>query len=312
MRYLHLIILIYSLSLNASQNWKWAGVEIIGNKTIARNEILKLTPIKISSSYLQNVNEWNKWCSTIKDKFDFVYTHCSAVIFSDSKAFLTVNIVEKGEEHRIKFRQSPKEDIELADINTRKTFKLLQERMWQLFKLGNPPKEDALNGYLMYDDKKMAHYVKNLLKLVPNHRKNLIEVIEKDKNEIKRGEAATLLNWAQNNVLNISKIYSLLDDPSSLVRNNISRFMLHYFSQVRNKDLKHKIIKALALQLERPTHGDRNKAIFCLLEIAKSDEKTLPYIKKYSLPEIKYLSKSSILYNVQDPAIELLKLINNL
>jgi hypothetical protein len=107
----------------------------------------------------------------------------------------------------------------------------------------------------------------------------------------------------------VVKANRLLDDPSGLVRNNISRFTSHFVEQVRSQEDRRGIIDRLLLQLDRPSHGDRNKAIYNLLAIAKIFAVDRPYIKKHGFQIIESISKSSVLDNVRDPALELLKLI---
>jgi len=308
-----LITIFFSVYSFSSESWIWTGVEIVGQNRVTRDKILSQTPLPIvvGEKYTQNLSSWSKWCSSIKKNFSFSYTRCSSVRYSDFQAFFVVNIVDKGEEHRSKFRAPPRETIALANEDILDTFDSLQKRMWALFEQGVAPKESVTNGYLNYDDKEMSHYVLRLNKLVPNYRENLLDVLKNDKNIEKRGKAATLLNWASDTNDSINEIYVLLDDPSSLVRNNITRFMLHYFSQIKQNIKKYSIINSLALQLERPSHGDRNKAIYGLLKIAKSDASLIPKIKEHAIKEISHIAKHSILSNVRDPAIELSKLIQN-
>lgn len=311
MRRLILIPLLLGFSFSAqSANWTWAGFEIVGQKNVSKAKIQSLIPIKIGSPFEDNKLLWDQWCMAIQAKYNFIYAECGAVRYGDFKAYFTVELVEKGDEYRLAFRDEPAQSLPLANQKVIKEFEALQSRLWTLFEKGQPPIENALKGYLDYDDLEMSQMVQHLIKWTPKYRDNLIRVLKQDKDPEKRAKAATLLNWAQNTEDSISKVHSLVNDPRELVRNNISRFMMHYFDKVKNTRILKEVIKSLSKQLWYPSFGDRNKAIFGLLAIAKNHPQIRSYIKLKAIRGIQFLAKNSILNNVQVPAQQLLELIN--
>ena len=313
MKHLYKIIIVFFLFTGISfaelSKWKWFGIEIFGNKIFSRSEVLSFVPLEIGTNYIENSFLWNKWCDEIKTNFNFIYARCSAVRYSDLKAYFVIDVVENGDESRLSFRKNPEKTVPLVNNEILQTYDKLRKRMWYLFEQGIPAIEDSSEGYLDYSDNEMSDNVKSLIKLVPPFRENLLEVIKFDKDSKKRAKAATLLNWAFDTETSIASVYKYLNDPSLLVRNNISRFMLHYYDKISVRDVRKGVIKMLAKQLFWPSHGDRNKAIMGLLEIALKKPQDRQYIKQMASKGIRLLASDSILSNVKDPALQLQKLL---
>ncbi len=306
------LFLGFTPTLSFAQDWKWTGFEVIGNRTVTKADILSLLPVKVGDVYKEDPSSWKKWCSDIKKQFKFHYTECSAVRYLNFEAYVVIEIVEVGYEYRSKFRADPTGDITLASSEVLDLYERLYKRLWELFNQGIAAQETTDKGYLDYSDKQMHNIVEQLVKVTPKYRDNLLEVLEKDKDINKREKAANLLNWTVNSLDDsIVRANRLLDDPSGLVRNNISRFTLHFVDKVQTEKYRHGLIDQLLLQLDRPSHGDRNKAIYNLLSLAHTFPSDRPYIKTNGLSVIEYTSQTSVLSNVRDPATELLKLLND-
>lgn len=162
-----------------------------------------------------------------------------------------------------------------------------------------------VEGYLDYSDPEMHRLVLDLVKTVPPYRGNIIRVLEKDRHPEKRMSAADLLNWAGKGSQSVLLTHRLLDDPHSGVRNQLSRFMTHFVGKLQTEhELRH-VIDSLLLQLDRPSHGDRNKALYNLLEILSSKPGMRSYVKKNGLSLIQYVADNSVLSNVSGAAKDL-------
>ena len=317
------IFLIFAVLLNCNSTvsayadstthpvWKWVGFEIIGYHKISKEDLQSLVPIHAGSTYQEDFPTWQKWCSDIKTKFSLFFTECTSVRYSNFNAYFAIEVIEPGYEYRNNFRPSPSKDIPLATPEIMDLYEKLDARLWELFNRGAPPSETSDRGYLEYTDSEMHKTVQSLIQFVPKYRANLLDVLENDKDINKRAKAANLLNWSLNNLgESIVQANRLLDDPNSLVRNNISRFTLHFPEKIMNSLDRQKVIDHLLLQLDRPSHGDRNKAIYNLLMMIKKFPEDSAYIKEKGLRLITYISQASVLSNVRDPALEILTLIN--
>jgi len=294
-----------------AQNWKWAGVEVFGNRKTIKKDVLASIPIEVGDAFEDDPASWQEWCRDLKNQFGFHFTNCSAVRYINFEAYLVVDIVEDGDEYRNVFRSEPTGTVQLATPEILSLHESLYKRLFDLFNQGVGVLESADKGHLDYADKEMHKIAEQLVKLVPKYRDNLLEVLAKDKDINKRATAANLLNWSVSNLSDsVAKSNRLLDDPSDLVRNNISRFTTNFVDRLQSQSARQELIDNLLLQLDRPSHGDRNKAIYNLLSIANTFESDRPYIRVKGHALIDYTAKTSILDNVRGPAADLLNLIS--
>jgi hypothetical protein len=86
--------------------------------------------------------------------------------------------------------------------------------------------------------------------------------------------------------------------------------MIHFVGMVPSKRLRHQMIAAFVDEIVRPSHGDRNKGLYNLLEIAKARPDDRGYIRSHGTESIRYLAENSIIFNVKGPAEELLALLD--
>lgn len=304
-----LMTLFFSFQ-SAAQNWRWAGFEVIGNNTITTAELISRIPITVGEVYKEEPSSWRTWCEDLKNHFKFHYAHCSMVRYINFQAYFVIDVVEEGYEYRNQFRPEPMGDVELASPEILDLYDRLYARLWELFGQGTGSQESANKGYLDYGDSAMHEIVEQLIKLVPSYRENLLEVLEMDKDLNKREKAANLLNWTMTDLPDsILRASRLLDDPSDIVRNNISRFTMHFINWLPSPKDREVVIDRLLVQLDRPSHADRNKSIYNLLALAHAIPGDREYIRSKGISLIESIAKSSVLENVRDPAIELLAII---
>lgn len=307
-KFLLLSVLFSQVSI--ASDWKWAGVEIMGNLNHTNDEILKFSHIKPGENYLENQEEWDQWCSDLKIQLKLFYTHCSANRYSSRQAFLVIDVVEFDQQHRVLFRDQPTKEIPLVNKNIIDLYEKLYTRYWDLFEKGIRFEENVSSGYLDFTDAELHKMSLELAKLVPTYVNNIFEVLQNDKDEIKRAMAANLLNWTIANIdTSIVRANILLDDPSSLVRNNISRFSIPFMNRLKSPKQRQSVIKNLIIQIDRPSFSDRNKAIYGLLNIAILYPSERPFIKEAGFHLIETISQKSILSNVREPALELVALL---
>ena len=301
----------FAVESQAAEDWKWTGFEVVGSHSVSRDKIIAELPIKVGDTYKEDQPQWQKWCDNLKKKFDFYHAGCSSVRFLDFRAFLVVDIVEKGEEYRLKFRNPPKDDIAIKDPQIFAWYDQLMARLWELFDEGVSAGEHTNGDYLDFKDDRMHELVGKLVEKSPASKDNLIEIIKADKDSQKRAKAAWLLNWALTPVDSIESVYSYLDDPVRLVRNDISRFMSHWTADVKDEQLQKGLVDAFVLQMKRPSHADRNKSLSNLESLITSIPNLGPYLKATGGSEIDHIAANSVLENVGGLAKNLQKLIGS-
>lgn len=304
------LICLVPLTVHFAQgeDWRWAGYEVIGSHSVHRDKILQNVPVKVGSNYKEDPSAWDKWCANLRVQFNFHATRCSSVRYLNFQAYLVVEIVEVGNEQRMVFRRAPIGDIAFASETAVELHDRLYKRIRDLFDLGIGIQESGDKGYLDYNDPQMREMVLELIQHTPPIRNNLLEILSNDRDTNKRAKAANLLNWTISNLSEtIVKVTGLLDDPEVLVRNNISRFALQFVHRLADRNERHGVIDRLLIQLDRPSHADRNKAIYNLIEIVKVFPEDRSYVNAKGRELIRYIAGTSVLENVRDPAQEILE-----
>jgi hypothetical protein len=298
-------------------NWNWCGYEIHGNHQIDTKRLLRSLPKRRlgrridedTESLVESAGE------RLQTKFRLPQAQGRLVRLIDRgsfKAIGVIDVVEKGDEHRCSYRTINGREITLANNEILAVYNQLSERRELLFNQGTPPYEIYSSDFLdLFNDSECHQLCLQLSQLVPAYRKNILEVVEYHHNELTRATAANLLCWTRFELEGaIAATHWLLDDPSDEVRNNISRFMLPYVDRIYGAHIKHPLIHNLLVQLNRPSHVDRNKALYCLLAITKrSGFLDRRYIKERGSKLIERVASTSLLPNVRQPAQDILALL---
>jgi hypothetical protein len=295
--------------LALAQEWKWTGFEIVGSRSVSREQIIESLPLKLGQPYKENVAEWEAWCSNLREKFGFLHADCSGLRYLDFRAYFVVSLVEKGEGYRIRYRPAPTQNIPIQDPEVFSLYDQLMKRLWELFGQGINAGEKTLPEYVDFEDPQMHALVLKLVERAPAVRDNLIQIVGFDKDPKKRADAAWILCWAKSPTDSIARVFSFLDDPAELPRNDISRFMTHWVSSVQDPKLEKPLLDALILQMKRPSHADRNKALSNLLSYLPKHPGAIPYFKSIGKDEIEHIAENSVLENVGLYAKEIQKLL---
>lgn len=300
------------------QHWNWSGYEIHGNHQIDTKQILRTLPKRrlgrrIDKNTKLRVENATK---SLQEKYALPFAGGALFRFigqnETHQAFGVIDIVEKGDENRCTYREINARELTLATQEILDLHQQLYGRMRDLFNQGIAVVETYGTDYLDIPNDPECHKLcLQLSRLVPSHKTNILEVLEFHADKDTRAIAANLLCWTRQDLeQTIAQVNSLLDDPSSSVRNNISRFMIPYIGRIYGAYIKHPLIRNLLVQLDRPSHYDRNKAIYCLLSIAqRSAFLDRQYIKTHGEKLIKKIAATSLLPNVKEPAEQLLALI---
>jgi len=308
-KYAFIVLYLQSMFVAAADfdKWVWKDIEVVGHNKLTREQITQFIPLEVGAKYKHEKEKWDAWCAQVKAYLILHHASCSALLYSDFSAYLVVDIIEQQDAARTNFREPPQKEIDFVPAEIIAAHEELMNRVWELFKAGNPPIENYENGFKDYDDPKAHQLSLKLQRLVPKYRENILDTLENDLYEQKRVMAADLLNWADNTSDSISRVHRLLNDPSYTVRNDISRFMMSFVAKVPDKSLLPGVIDSLVVQLEYPSHGDRNKALYALLAIADNFQELHEYLRKTGQGPIERIAEQSILSNVGSVADDLKK-----
>lgn len=290
----------------APPEWHWAGVELMGLRELDREEVMAAIEIEVGAVYQTDREAWARLKADLEQRFDCVEVRVTAVRYVGFEAFLVVDVVERGDEARLQYSEAPTGEVPI-DPEILEVHAELDELRHAGFESGEQVREFVDGEFMDFDDPAMHALGLRLRELVRPQRLALIEVLARDRDRGKRGEAATLLNWGGDVTDSIARIHPFADDPESLVRNNVTRFMLHHLDKVEDAQVRQALITQFARQLTRPSHSDRNKAAYGLLLLLEAWPEDAPAVSAAARTELEVIARDSVLFNVRDPAREVLE-----
>ncbi|MBN2497323.1 MAG: hypothetical protein JXR96_22205 [Deltaproteobacteria bacterium] len=294
-------------------DFRWKGVELFGRRDISREAILKDMPVEMGAPVdMQATNAvlqaLTSWCRDLKEQHALAFAECSFVAYADGRVYLTVDLVHPDEAYRLAYRPRPAGSAAVSEPGVFELLGKLQSLTHQMLIDGRPASE-IWAGFLDYREPAPHEMAVELSKRVPPLADELLEVLDGERDDRKRGQAAWLLYYSGNPPRAIREAAAHLDDPSSLVRNNLSRYLINVVGEIPDAQVRRSVVDALLVQLGRPSMSDRNKSLFALLELARAHEDTRRYIAEKGEPLIASVRDTSILANVRGPAEELLDLL---
>ena len=289
----------------------WQGVEILGNKHIKRQDVEKIISVPIGTAATVNdVKALKSRCVDVKERLLLAETKCGFVMLPGGRVFLTVDVIESGDERRLKFRSEDSfQKVYLPD-ELMKRLAEFQSLQFAKFQKGVKHEDVVKAGILDSTDAELHSVIEKLVFATEGKTDILFKVLEYSDDAKHRAAAATLLSWARMPAQSIAALPPYLDDPSEVVRNDISRFILKFIDSVGSEIVITQLIEAFSKQLDFPSHGDRNKALFALAQIARTRPASRPIISRVGGPTISYIAENSILENVGGEAKKLVAMLD--
>jgi len=245
-----------------------AGVDIFGNSRTPEPEILAILGVREGATI--NPEVVTRLDRKLRDSGKFVYSKVSSAAFGDRKSFLTVDVVEKGEEGRLKLGEAPTGTVVVPGevLDWVRQYEKAAFRMFQIRPKGF---KDINEGHYLDRDPGLREYEEKMLEMVPAHYDVLVKALREDKDPEKRAACATLLGWAKDKKAVIGPLEGALKDPEVQVRANAARSLIPIAYLAGHNRIPFPLDPVLE-QLHYPTASDRNKAVALLLHLAGNAE----------------------------------------
>ncbi|HMB55121.1 MAG TPA: hypothetical protein VKU40_17515 [Thermoanaerobaculia bacterium] len=289
--------------------WRWTDYEIVGQRELTREEVASHLPDLLGQPYEADREMVGACGEALEAALDVAEASCSWVTFFTGEAYLLAEIVERGEEWRTETPAAPEGQVELATPELVATYEALKEQLWANYRNGVEMGENSDAGHLDYREPQMHAYVETLHAELPEHRDNLLAVLAGDADAEDRAAAAWMLNWAGDLAGSAAAVAGSINDPNGLVRNDVSRFLIYALPHVDDRATLRALVDELAVQLARPSHGDRNKAIYSLKAVLEKAPDLAPYVEEKAGEWIDRVAAQSILSNVGGTAQEVRALL---
>ena len=245
-----------------------AGVDIFGNTRTPESEILAILGAREGAEI--NPGVVTRLDEKLRASGKFAYSKVSSAGYGDRKSYLTVDVVEKGEEGRFRLRKAPEGTVavpaELLDWVRR-----YEKASFQMFQRRPKGLKDINEGHYLDSDPGIREYEEKMLEMVPAHHDVLVRALREDRDPEKRGKCATLLGWAKDKKAVIPPLEEALKDPEVQVRANAARSLIPIAYLSAHTGIPFPLGPVLE-QLHYPNSSDRTKAVALLLHLAGNEE----------------------------------------
>lgn len=289
---LKIIVLIYALTTNTFANNiidvfgtdKLQSDKIILNYSSKINEIENLLYKEFKNNYSDNKSNIRLYnikkillakhniIEKIKKEYGFLFVDFNTVLYPNNKnKYTTIEVVSKQQSYRLQFVSIedkkiylPKNDLIDQMINFEKlgTQMLLNGQLNSRLKLC--PVYHCLNDF---SHPKLGPYLK-IFNDAALKDKNLIKhTLYYDEHAVRRASAAFLTAHFNNAKEIISTLLPSVNDPNSLVRNNVMRVIATTIYKAKIRQIN---VKPFINLLESTSLTDRNKALYVLSKLENS------------------------------------------
>jgi hypothetical protein len=100
--------------------WRWTDFEVLGYRTVTRAMILDPPPVELGTPIPEEERPWDPWCEELEERLDLHRAYCSPVYFAGGDGYLVIDVIEKGDEERGRFRPEPEGEVEIpAEVRRR-------------------------------------------------------------------------------------------------------------------------------------------------------------------------------------------------
>lgn len=282
------------------RGWYLKGIDVFGSRTVDDNQIEALLPFKIGDQVRSDdKTKRNEACDNIKEVFNFFSTYCSVVLIQPDEAYLSVDVVENDEQWRNQYRTPHwRQSLHLPSaVNL--ALETLSNLEDERYDKGIEIVEKITAGdFLDFDDPELHTTALELKRLARHSRSLVLETLTLAQSSDERRNAAYLLSWVGKPNETMRWALGVADDPDPQVRNLVSRYLVKFLPVIRSQSLRRNIIQTFIKQLERPSFGDRNKALAGLSEIAVTDSGLASIIAAKACYPINAIAQKSTLPNV--------------
>jgi hypothetical protein len=296
-----------------------AGVDVFGTG-LARDAILATLGFELgaqvafpSDSFRADVEAAE---ARLRERFDVAFVKISTISYfagpEAGNVYLTVDIVDRGDEARMAFSPAPQQQIE-DPAGLVAAWIEYEARAWELLRAGAL---DLSNGSrcrggfhcaLGFGHPELEAAEERFIAGVPAHLAALRDVLTRDADPEQRAAAAYLLAYAPTRERALEAVLPGVRDPSSLVRNNALRVLVEV---QKNADRALLPLDLLLEALRFPQTTDRNKAAYAILFTVRNEPERFRARVLAGAGDVLLEMAALAQPNNRDPALEILRALS--
>lgn len=254
----------------------FGGVEVFGSRKVPKEKLLALVGLPAPGTLLDESVDFGRLLSESKKRLTsaYAFAQCVYSVAVDLRTNIlrvTVDLVDEGDEWRMRFSPSPQDDVEDPEGLLAAWGKYV-EAYWKLRNAGALPVGfggcKALSCFGSFAHPELAPLESRFIEGVPRNFKALVRVLREDRNELERMYAVNLLAYMPSREQVVETLLPSVRDPYQGVRNEV----LRVFGAMQ-KDLKRAVIplETVLDALWFPTTPDRNKSAWALVRLVEAE-----------------------------------------
>jgi HEAT repeat protein/surface antigen-like variable number repeat protein len=240
-----------------------AGIDIFGATKTPESVILGIVDVKegtvITPALVTALDQ------KLRNTGKFAYSQVSSTDFGNGKSYLSVDVVEKGDEKRLVFNPAPTGTVDvpqdLLDWERR-----YEKASFQLFQINPREMRDINDGHYIDADEGLRQYQEKMLETVPPNYDVLVKALHEDKDPVKRAQCAILLGYSKNKKAVIIPLEAALKDPVVEVRASAARSLVPIAYLSAHTSVPFPLDPVLEMT-HYPTASDRTKSVAVLLQL---------------------------------------------
>lgn len=256
----------------------FGGIEVFGSRKVPKEELLALAleGLPAPGTLLDESVDFGGLLSASKKRLTsaHAFAQCVYSVAVDLRTNIlrvTVDLVDEGDEWRMRFSPAPQGDVEDPE-GLLAAWGRYVNAYWRLRNAGELPVGfggcKALSCYGTFEHPELAPLEPRFIEGVPRGFEALVRVLREDRDELKRMHAVNLLAYMPSREQVVETLLPSVRDPFQGVRNEV----LRVFGAVQ-KDLKRVVIplETVLDALWFPTTPDRNKSAWALVRLVQAE-----------------------------------------
>jgi hypothetical protein len=291
-----------SLALARDQPESYAGLELFAGNQVNRTAVERLINLKGDASAQRVAAAQTR----LQKYFERSHQVANVQIVSvgEDQLALVIDLPDPLSSVVTRRLDSPRH----VRLTSEKPFLLLgsiHDRLALLEQEGRPAREEWREGLRFYSDEPVNQMIEEIQKFLPSMTAELLTVVNSDPDPLKRAQAIELLAWGSEANDTAKKLLMALDDADLRVRSECTKYLYARLNLFNDNFPFPALLEGLAHMLERPSHQDRSKALFCLLKLYQLHPDLVPTGKSLTEERVAQISKESILPSIKDLAAKI-------
>ncbi len=252
-----------------------AAVDVFGSHEVAAADVLAVAGLKLGTPAAFDDPAFNASLAAaqarIEQKWQFAFVRVSPIMYfagdNAGKTYVTIDLVDRGDEARMTFAPAPTGTIADPDgliaawIAYEKTAnELLGKGLLDVGKC-----KGGLHCALGFGHDSIRAVEDTFIDDAPKQFRALCDVLRHDHDERRRAAAAFVLAYGGDAAHVVAALVPSVDDPSGLVRNNVVRVLVMIQQPAAEPVVP---LEPILRALQFPEVTDRNKAAYALAGLA--------------------------------------------